>query len=180
MPLPEIPGIEPPFLSVLRVIVSRLKDSGIEWAITGSLGMALQGMDLPVHDIDLQTDGAGARAIEQLFVESMVRPVAYTAKGRIRSLLGAFEMQSVTVEVIGDMQKQLDSGLWEEPVHVRDHLLWVTWDGMQLPVLSLEHEYHAYLLMGRLEKAGLIWNWLHRPEHPASPSAPTADPKAES
>ncbi len=180
MPLPEIPGIEPRFLSVLRHIVARLKDSGIEWAITGSLGMALQGMELPVHDIDLQTDAAGARMIERLFVDSIVRPVAFTAKGRIRSLLGAFEMQGVMVEIIGDMQKHLDSGDWEEPVRVRDHLLWVNREGMQLPVLSLEHEYHAYLLMGRLEKARMILDWLRRSGRPAPPASPTVNPKAES
>ncbi len=146
----------------MHEIVPRLKDSGIEWAITGSLGMALQGMDLPVHDIDLQTDAAGAYGIEGLFTEFVIRPIAYTAKERIRSLLGAFQMQGITVEIIGDMQKQLDSGLWEEPVRVPDYRLWVNRDGMQLPVLSLEHEYQAYLQMGRIEKAQLLWNWLHR------------------
>jgi hypothetical protein len=35
------------------------------WAVTGSLGMALQGMELAVHDIDLQTSREGAYEIER-------------------------------------------------------------------------------------------------------------------
>jgi len=41
-------------LKVLGKIVSRLKDSSINWVVTGSLGMALQGVPVEVHDIDLQ------------------------------------------------------------------------------------------------------------------------------
>ncbi len=180
MPLIEDRGIEPRFLAVLREIHSRLKDSGIDWAITGSLGMALQGMELPVHDIDLQTDAAGAYAIERLFAESVIRPVADATKGSIRSLLGAFELHGVTVEVIGDMQKRLDSGLWEEPVRVPDHRVWLSREGMRLPVVSLEHEYQAYLLMGRREKAQMLRDWLDGHGHPASSAGPSAHSEQES
>ncbi len=169
--------IETRFLSVLREIHSRLKDSGIDWAITGSLGMALQGMDLEVHDIDLQTDAAGARAIAHLFTGFVIRPIAFKASGQIRSLLGAFQMQGVVVEIIGDMQRRLPSGLWEEPVRVQAHRLWVERDGMRLPVLSLEHEYEAYLQMGRTEKARLIRAWLDR--HGPSPSPEAMTPSGE-
>ena len=61
--------IEPSYLNVLRKIQARLKECQVPWVITGSLGMALQGMDIPVHDIDLQTDRSGAYEIERLFPE---------------------------------------------------------------------------------------------------------------
>lgn len=31
-----------------------------DWAVTGSTGMALQGMDLEVNDLDIQSDGPAA------------------------------------------------------------------------------------------------------------------------
>ena len=157
--------IEPRFVAVLHRIHSRLDRSGIEWAITGSLGMALQGVDVDVHDIDLQTDKAGAYWIAQHFSESVVRPVVYSASERIRSHFGALEIDGVTVEIMGDVQKRLKTGEWEEPVQVRRHMLWVEREGMSLPVLSLEYEYQAYLQMGRVEKARLLQGWLQRSGH---------------
>lgn len=32
---------------------------------------------------------------------------------------------------------------------------------MQIPVLSLEYEYQAYLKLGRVNKAKMLWKWLH-------------------
>ncbi len=149
------------FLAVMRFVASGLASLNVEWALTGSLGMALQGMPLDVHDIDLQTDRQGAFEIQQRFSAHLSRPVLLVERERIRSLLGALLIDGVTVEIIGDMQKRLEDGSWESPVRVGDFILWVETAGMRLPVLSLEHEHEAYLLMGRLEKACLIWDWLH-------------------
>ena len=45
---------------VLEKIMNRLEDKPIIWVLTGSLGMALQGVPVQVHDIDIQTDKEGA------------------------------------------------------------------------------------------------------------------------
>ena len=67
--------IEPCYLSVLRKICIRLSNCQRNWVVTGSLGMALQGMDIEVHDIDIQTDEQGASEIEGLLFEYVVNPV---------------------------------------------------------------------------------------------------------
>ncbi len=154
--------IDPRFTQVLRLLVSRFESRPIEWVITGSLGMALQGMPLEVHDIDLQTDEVGARHMERLFLDHVTRPVKMVEHERIRSLLGALLLDGVQVEIIGDIQKRLPDGTWEPPVRVVDFKVWVDAAGMRLPVLSLEHEYEAYLLMGRTERARLILDWIQR------------------
>ena len=58
------------FLGILRKICTVLENCRINWVITGSLGMILQGMDLEIHDIDIQTDQRGAYAIESCFSET--------------------------------------------------------------------------------------------------------------
>jgi len=40
--------------------------------------MALQGVPIPVHDIDIQTDKDGAYEIERCFAEYVVEPVRYS------------------------------------------------------------------------------------------------------
>jgi len=47
-------------LQVLRKLYERLKDSNVNWVVTGSLGFALQGVPVEPHDIDIQTDKEGA------------------------------------------------------------------------------------------------------------------------
>jgi hypothetical protein len=152
--------IDPRFLNVLRHIVERLRDSDIVWAVTGSLGMALQSIDILVHDIDLQTDEQGAYAIERQLAEYVVKPVHYLQSDRMRSHLGELDINGIQVEIIGAIQKRIDEQTWEEPVNVAEHWQCVELDGMRIPVLSLEYEYEAYSKMGRMEKAQKIKEWL--------------------
>ena len=128
--------IEQHYRNVLRKIYARLCDHQINWVVTGSLGMALQGMCLEVHDIDIQTDQRGAYAIESCFSEYVVRAVQYSATHRIRSHFGALEIDGVKVEIMGDIQKLLEDQKWEDPVPIEQYKHWVQYEGMQVPVLD--------------------------------------------
>jgi hypothetical protein len=152
--------IQDQFLRALRTFHLRLETSGVNWVVTGSLGMALQGMDIAVHDMDIQTDKAGAYEIEWRLSEYAVKPVRYTASDRMRSYLGLLELDGVQVEVMGDIQKRLGDQTWEEPVRVERYKQWVDIDGLRIPVLSLDYEYEAYRAMGRSEKAEMLRKWL--------------------
>lgn len=150
------------FLDALRKIYLRLQDSSVVWVVTGSLGLALQGVPVEVHDIDLQTDGAGAYEIEHRLAEYVTQPVQHRVSERIRSHFGALEIDGVQVEIMGAFQKRLDDGDWEAPVDVAQHRRWVKLDDMQIPVLALEYELQAYRLLGRSDKAEVIHQWLQK------------------
>ena len=150
------------FLPAVRTIHAALLESQVDWAVTGSLGMVLQGMDLPINDIDLQTDEDGAYEVERRLAPYVVVPVLYKASERMRSRLGKLSIEGIQVEIIGGIQKRSQDGEWELPVQVAEHRLWVEVDGLSIPVLSLEYEYQAYKLMGRDEKAARIRQWLDR------------------
>src|SRR3972149_7650234 len=154
--------IEDRYLNTLRKIYTRLEDNKVNWVVTGSLGMALQGMTVDVHDIDIQTDKDGAYEIERCFSEYIVQPVSYIISERIRSHLGTLEIDGLKLEIMGDIQKQLEDKVWEDPVKVELYKCWVGINGMQIPVLSLEYEYQAYLKLGRIEKAEMLRNWLQK------------------
>ncbi len=108
--------IEPQYLDILRKIYTRLKDCRAKWVVTGSLGMALQGVSTKVNDIDIQTDRQGAYEIEGKFPEFIVAPVHYSESEQIRSHFGKLEIDGVKVEIMGDIQKRADEQTWEEPV----------------------------------------------------------------
>ena len=77
---------------VLRIIYERLQYLDAPWAITGSLGFALHGMDIPINDIDLQTDRNGAYQIEETFQSNIVRHVTFSESTIIRSYFGELKI----------------------------------------------------------------------------------------
>ncbi|MBT9132351.1 MAG: hypothetical protein DDT33_00865 [Firmicutes bacterium] len=153
--------IPPTYLSVLRKTYTRLDDGGVSWVVTGSLGFALQGVPVEVHDIDVQTDKEGAYEIERRFSEFVITKVTFSSTERIRSHLGTLMIDGIKVEIMGDIQKRLEDGSWEDPVDLKQHKRIVETQGMQVPVLSLEYEYLAYLRLGRIDKAEMLRKWLH-------------------
>ncbi len=150
-----------PFERALRMILQRLTNLPEAWALTGSVGMALQGMQLEVHDIDLQTSPLGAIQIQQRLDAWMSVAVREVVLPRMRSLLGKAIVEGVEVEIMGGIQKRMEDGRWEEPVSVSEHRRWVEWQGWRVPVLALEYEAEAYRRMGRLEKAEKIQRWIN-------------------
>src|SRR5690606_41774107 len=108
--------IQPIYLQVLRKIHNGLAGSSAVWVVTGSLGMALQGMPVTVNDIDIQTDRSGAYEIERRFAPFVTRKVTFSEAETIRSHFGSLTIDGIRVEIMGDIQKRLEDGSWEEPV----------------------------------------------------------------
>jgi len=122
--------------------------------------MALQGMDIQVHDIDIQTDRYGAYEIGNIFSEYVVEPVHYLASERIRSHFGVLDIDGVKIDIMGDVQKFLGDQTWEEPINVQRYKYWIKFNNLRIPVMSLEYEYKAYRKLGRTRQAEKIKNWL--------------------
>jgi hypothetical protein len=157
--VPEIAErIEPtPWERILRLLYNRLSQEPVTWALTGSLALALRGLKVrEPGDVDIQTDAAGAYAIERLWASDMQRPVTFSEAERIRSHFGALEIDGVVVEIMGDIQHRLPDGRWSEPVNIAAEREWLEVDGMRLPLLLLAHEAVAYRRLGRLQRAALI------------------------
>jgi hypothetical protein len=100
-------NIDPTYLNILRQIYTRLKDSNINWVVTGSFGFALQNVPVTPQDIDLQSNEAGAYQIERLLSEYVTRDVAFSSAENIRSHFGALTLDGIRVEIMGDISKRL-------------------------------------------------------------------------
>lgn len=151
--------IPQPIFAILRLIVERLEETPITWAITGSCSLALQGVPIAVHDIDLRTTAEDAYRIEAAFQEYRTRPVVFARTGAVQSHFGALEIDGVQVEIIGDMQHRLADGAWEPIVDMNRFKEWVVVDEMRLPVMSLPFLHEAYRLLGRADKVAVLEAW---------------------
>jgi len=157
--------IDTKIFQVFQKVYSQITDPAkkpIQWAVTGSLGMVLHGMQMEIHDIDIQTDKEGAYEIERRLVNSLVKIVHFRASERIRSYFGAFEINGIKIEVMGDMQHLVTDQTWGKPVAIETCRDFVEHADMHIPVISLSHEVEAYQFYGRPEKAEKIKDFLQK------------------
>ena len=153
--------IGPKHLVVLHQIISRLNAADVNWAVTGSLGLALQGVPVEAHDIDLETDQTGVYAIERLFSEFVTQGVRFCTAERIRSHFGALMIDGIKLDIMGGVQYWRADGTWEDPANWQSHKGLIEINRMLVPVLSLEYECEAYQKLGRTDKVELLGQWLH-------------------
>lgn len=126
------------------------------WALTGSSGLRLQGVDVPVHDLDLQTEADSVFRLEEKLAGYMTIALHEKETEHTRSVYGMARIDGLQVELMGDVRHRMADGAWNGGVSIGTMRLWVEWNGRQVPVLPLEHEAAAYEKMGRPQKAELI------------------------
>jgi hypothetical protein len=148
--------------AVLTFLLAELPLAEHLWALTGSAGLRLQGMDIPVNDLDLQTDAATVFLLEKKLSQYMKTSVHLWETEHTLSYHGQAEIQGLQVELLGDVRHRLADQTWSESLVIGSLLVRVEWHEYEVPVLSLEHEAQAYEKMGRKEKAGLIRSALRK------------------
>ena len=151
---------------VLKEICKRLHGKNIDWALTGSLSFALQGIETEVHDIDIQTNAERAYRIEDIFCEFIEKEVAWLESQKIRSYFGVLLINTVKVEIMGALSKKLTNGNWEQSVDIRKYRKLVQVDKISVPVLSLSYESEAYQKLGRTEKAEILKDHIRKANPP--------------
>jgi hypothetical protein len=82
----------------------------------------------------------------------MVREVAHSTSGYIRSHFGAFELEGVTIEIIGNLQTKSVSGEWKPLYRGDGDKRWLVLGGFKLPVAKLEAVLRVYVEFGRTDR----------------------------
>jgi len=141
---------------VLSLLFERINPADHPWVLTGSASLRLQGVDIPVNDLDLQTDAKSVYLLEEKLAEFMKVAVHVWETEYTLSHHGQAEINKIQVELLGDICHRRADGTWENPLDIESDRLWVEWRGLKVPVLSLAHEASAYEKMGRAQKAELI------------------------
>ena len=131
-------------IKTLKFIVSRLGNQKINWALSGSLGLALRGVKVKTHDIDIITNKKGAYKIARLLKDYEFKKLKFSRGGLFASYYGKAKINGVIVEIIGNFRKKMLDGSWTKDSSLR-HKEFFNFRGMKIPLLGLEYEYKFYL-----------------------------------
>jgi hypothetical protein len=140
----------------LECVCGRLADSAVQWAVTGSVALALPGVRVACRDLEIVASEAGVHEIEQLFAGHVVEPVGFGTRGRLRGHLGRLRLENVEVDVLGDVQNLLPNGAWTVPPRLDALVVWVRVGEHRCPVVRLAHLHDAYEATGCSEKVALV------------------------
>ena len=114
------------------------------WALTGSAGLAMHGLDVVVNDIDVQTDATHQARIQQSFAEHVTVPVSWSSSATIRSHFRKLSVGAITVEIVGAAQQQLQGATWTAPADPRVSRVLIDYGDLTIPVLDLAQEERSY------------------------------------
>lgn len=138
-------------IKALRILNRKLKNRSINWVIAGSTNLAIQGVDIEPHDIDIVTDKKGAFSIGKILKEFEKEPVEFKESNKFKSYFGIYEIKGVKVEIMGDLEVN-KKNIWIRTNGLSKKKI-VSFKRMQIPVKSLKSEYESYNKLGRIEKA---------------------------
>ncbi len=144
-------------VQVLRVICPILNDARVEWAVSGSLALALHGLPVVPKDVDIQTDRVGAEQMAQLLAEYLIYPPGMHLGVRlVRSYLAQFKVHDIVVEAMGYMEFQTVNGRWNPAPDFRHKRRTVDYLSLSIPVVSLEFLWAFYTQLERPGRVALI------------------------
>lgn len=148
----------------LQKLIQLVPPQEFLWVLTGSAGLRLQGVDVDVHDLDIQTDEQTVYTIEKRLAGFMKTPVHLWESSNMKSLDGKGEIEGVPIELLANISHRLPDGCRSSSVDF-SRLVWVEWRGLQVAVFPLQDEVFAYEAMGRAQKAAIIRETIRRLEN---------------
>jgi|SRR5271157_1350679 len=130
-------------VTVLTFIQDLLDRNGVQWVLVGSLSLAIQGVDVEVHDIDIANNGKGAVRCGELLKEFVESPVEWSEGSEFASYFGQFSIEGVTVEIMGNLHAW-EYGQWRDISKRLRNPIHITIGDILVPVSSLKDQLDSY------------------------------------
>ena len=139
------------FIEVIRLINARIPKD-VKWALDGSTSLALQGINITPHDIDILSDSEGAVRIGNSLNEFNTTPVTHSNNEKYDSFFGIFRIMGIKVEVMGDL-RVCRNGEWSQVQNPDTAGVFIVeLDGIRVPVVSLKSQAKSGYLEERMKR----------------------------
>ncbi|MDF1515905.1 MAG: hypothetical protein P1S60_19005, partial [Anaerolineae bacterium] len=143
---------KPMWHSQIKDIAAALKNAQIVYKIVGSAALAMQGVPLQVHDLDIELNVDDIYRMQALFQDNVVESVQYRESEYWRSHIGRIDFSGMQVEVMAGLERRVGQH-WLPSMITTTKV--VILDGIAVHVITLEEQVLAYLRQGRIERVSL-------------------------
>ena len=150
-----------PWEAALAAFLAAVEGQGVDWWLVGSGALAVRGVVITPHDLDLATDARGAVRLGELLHDHLVEPVLPSSDW-IADWFGRAFLHA-RVEWVGDVHDDVDAmGVSDFGPTARARSEIVHWRGHQIRVPPVDLQLAVTRARGLRGREAQIEAWLAR------------------
>lgn len=155
-------GVHPvPWEKCLSALVERLHGENINWWLVGSAALAVRGLPVQPHDLDLIVQDQGSTRVSELLREYEVEPM-HDSRGWIWDWFGRSFLHA-RLEWVRDVNHKAEAdGMVDYGLTALERSEIVDWQGAAIRVPPLELQLLVSERRGLTQRADLIRTYLHK------------------
>ncbi len=144
------------FEEAIKIIFKKLNSNKIKWALIGSTNMAIQGMNVQPHDLDLVVQLKDLNKMREIFSEynasaiKELKPLTDEPGWEVK-----IKIKNVEVQILGER----DTSEYVSKL-LANKLTKIKLEGIEVPCFTLDAEAQTYAETKREHKANLIREFL--------------------
>lgn len=133
----------------LKKFCSMVKDTTIDWWLTGSCASCIRGINLDPHDIDIMIDSKSTSIVTEIFKDFLIEPIVDT-NGWLTKEFGVIFMD-VRIDIASDPVASLDNPIpLDCGQYAKNNLEIIEWEGYKIKIPLLQLQLNANEKRGRL------------------------------
>jgi len=133
---------------ILQIILNNLQNKEFIWRLEGSVNLKIQGIDIPIQDLDITTNNKGTKIFRNALKKYIVKDF-FNQKINSHSII--CNINNFEVEINFYNNKELNMFNKVEKIF---------WNDLKIPILPLEYAKKFYELINCKKKAELVSKYL--------------------
>jgi hypothetical protein len=155
----QMAGEQPaPWDDPLAAYLERIEGQGVDWWLAGSAALAVRGIEVAPHDLDLIVDGATAHRLADLLLDDLVEPLQPSV-GWIADWFGRAFLHA-RLEWVGDVHDDAAARPGDFGPTAARRLEVVVWRGREIRVPPLDLQLRVSERRGLTERVAAIRRYL--------------------
>ncbi len=139
-----------------RWVYVPLRDKKLDWAVGGTLALALHGLPVVPKRISVHTTREAADRVESEFGAYRLSLEKTPPLPKLRSRVAHFEVKGVPLRIQSEIEFKIAIDTWRPAPDFRQTCEHIEYDGVVIPTLSLGFLLEYYRHSGRAARVQLI------------------------
>jgi hypothetical protein len=135
-------------VKVLEFILDKLSKTDIDWVLTGSTNLLIQGLFVQAKDIDIVSTKEDLFRIEKMFAKYIKKKVQYSESKKYRSWFGRLVIKGIQVDLMAELEYKPPESDWVKSFTMENRIA-ITFNNTQINVNPVENELTFYKKMNR-------------------------------